>query len=127
MDIAQSLASRTADTNPSETAETPCPVEALGHDLERLHAEILALYTAKLPPAVIHQIARGANEQAEIGRMMLDDCRLRSTDGSLNATHLANTRRWIDGVRRFMENRQTTYGVSIRRKFYVIRNGRAAQ
>jgi len=126
MDTAQSLASRIEDTNAPDPADAPCPVEALDTDLQRLHAEILALYKAKLPAAVIHQIARGAHEQAEIGRMMLDDCRHRSANGTLNETHLANARRWIGGVRRFMENRQTTYGVSIRRKFYVMRNGRTA-
>jgi hypothetical protein len=124
MDTAQSLASRVEDTNPQAPADAACPVETLGLDLERLHAEILALYKAKLPAAIIHQIARGAHEQAEIGRMMLDDCRHRSANGTLNDTHLANARRWIGGVRRFMENRQTTYGVSIRRKFYVIRPAR---
>jgi len=124
MDSARSLASRIEDTNLPETAETACPVEELGRDLDALQTEIRALYKAALPAAIIHQITRGAHEQAAIGRLMLDDCRLRAASGSLNAAHLSNTRRWIAGVRRFMENRQTTYAVSIRRKFYVIKAAR---
>lgn len=123
----QSLQARAGETNPSVAGEAQCPVVALIVDLEKLQSEIRALYKAALPPAVIHQIARGAHEQFAIGRMMLDDCTLRSANGTLNEKHLANARRWIAGVRRFMENRQTTYGTSIRRKFYVIKPARAAQ
>jgi hypothetical protein len=123
----QSLQARVAETNPSESGEAGCPVAALAADLDTLQTEIRSLYKAALPPAVIHQIARGAHEQFAIGRMMLDDCTLRSANGTLNQKHLANTRRWIAGVRRYMESRQTTYGTSIRRKFYVIKPARGVQ
>lgn len=123
----QSLQSRVDETNPAEGFAGNDPLALIAEDLERLGGEIRALYKAALPPAIIHQIARGAHEQAAIGRLMLDDCRLRSANGSLNETHLANARRWIAGVRRFMENRQTAYATGTRRKFYVIRSPRAAQ
>lgn len=123
----QSLPSRAGETNPAQDLAETDPIALLADDLERLRGEIRALYKAALPPAVIHQITRGAHEQAAIARLMLDDCMVRSANGTLNETHLANTRRWLACVRRFMESRRTAHGVSARRKFYVIRSGRAAQ
>lgn len=123
----QSLQVRTGETNQPRTEMTADPVTLLSADLDLLHEEIRALYKAALPPAVIHKIARGAYEQAEIGSMMLDDCRLRSTDGTLNGNHLANARRWLAGVRRYIQSRQTAYGTSTRRKLYLLRADRAGQ
>lgn len=123
----QSLQVRTGETNQSQSQVSADPVSLLSADLDRLHEEIRALYKAALPPAVIHKIARGAYEQAEIGGMLLDDCKLRSADGTLNEKHLANARRWLTGVRRYMQSRQTAYGTSTRRKLYLIRAGRSGQ
>jgi hypothetical protein len=120
----QSLQARVDETNPPVAALDDSPLATLALDLEQVRTEILALYKAALPPAIIHQITRGAHEQVAIGRMMLDDCMLREANGTLNPKHLANTKRWIAGVRRWMEARETAYGVSIRRKFYVIKSQR---
>lgn len=123
----QSLQVRTNETNQQRTEIAVDPLSLLSADLDRLHEEIRALYKAALPPAVIHKIARGAYEQVEIGGMMLDDCRLRSANGTLNGNHLANARRWLAGVRRYIQSRQTAYGTSTRRKLYLLRAGRAGQ
>jgi hypothetical protein len=119
----QSLPSRLEETNPV-AAEAIDPVDILADDLEKLNGEILAVYKANLPPAIIHQIMRGAREQAAIGGMMLLDCRQRAADGKLEPKHLANARKWNAGVLRWIENRQTTYTTGSRRKLYVIRSRR---
>jgi hypothetical protein len=99
----------------------------ISEDIERLRTEILALYTSNLPPALIHQIARGASEQAMIGRMMLHDCTLRANNGTLNPKHLANARKWNTSVRRWIEDKKAAYATGCRRKFHVVRSGRLAQ
>jgi hypothetical protein len=120
----QSLQVRVDETNPPVAVVDDSPLAALALDLEQIRAEILALYKAALPPAVIHQITRGAHEQVAIGRMMLDDCTLREANGTLNPKHLANAKRWIAGVRRYMEAREAAHGIKTRRKFYVIKSPR---
>jgi hypothetical protein len=117
----QSLLARVDETNPPIAAADDSPLAALALDLEQIRAEILALYKAALPPAIIHQITRGAHEQLAIGRMMLDDCTLREANGTLNPKHLANAKRWIAGVRLWIKNREAAYSASTRRKFYVIK------
>ncbi len=101
------------------------PLATLAEELDRLSGEILALYKAALPPAVIHQITRGASEQAAIGRLMLDDCMLRAAKGTLTPKHVANAEKWIGGVRRFIEKRQAAHALNTRRKLCVVRSKRA--
>ena len=103
------------------------PLSGLAEDLERLSGEILALYKATLPPAVIHQITRGASEQVAIGRLMLDDCMLRAAKGTLTPKHVANASTWISGVRKFIEKRQAAYKLNTRRKLCVVRSRQAGQ
>lgn len=116
----QILQSSKRETNrPAEASDGP--LADFADDLERLNAEILALYGETLPPAVIHQIAGGAREQARIGHLMLDDCLLRAESGHLNAAHVANGRKWIAGVRRWIESRKAKYASNVRRKLYIVR------
>lgn len=119
----QSVQVREAETNLAAAAQSD-PVAVLAADLEAIRSEIRALYKAPLSAAAIHQIVRGAQEQSAIARMMLDDCVIRAANGSLNEKHLANARRWLAGIRRFMENRQAAYTTGVRRKFYVIKTPR---
>lgn len=93
----------------------------LAEDLGRLNIEILALYKAKLPAAVIHQITRGARDQASIAGMLLDDCILRAANGTLTTKHIANASNWIGGVRQWIEKRRAAYAVNCRRKLCVNR------
>lgn len=116
----QRLQARHAETTLPVSEETD-PLTLLAIDFEKLDHEIRSLYKAPLPPAIIHQICRAAREQQTIGQMMLDDCQLRAANRTLNDTHLKNLKRWLAGVRRFIEQRQTTYSASIRRKFYLIK------
>lgn len=109
------------ETNPAAPEAENDPLTALAEDLERLNAEILALYKAELPAALIHQITRGAREQAAIANLILDDCVMRAKRGSLNTKHIANARKWIAGARRWIEDRKVNYAANIRRKFYVIK------
>lgn len=122
----QTVQSRPYETNPADAAQ-PDPLRRIAEDLELLRSEILALYSAKLPPAVIHQIVRGAHEQAMIGRMMLQDCTLRAGNGTLNPTHLANAHKWNASVRRWIEQKKAAYSTGCRRKFHVVRSARTAQ
>ncbi|MBX3548814.1 MAG: hypothetical protein KF748_06615 [Xanthobacteraceae bacterium] len=109
------------ETNPVAAHAAGEPLADLAADLERLNGEILALYKAELPPAVIHQITRGAREQAAIANLILDDCMMRAKRGSLNDKHIANARKWIAGARRWIEDRKVNYASNVRRKFYVIK------
>jgi hypothetical protein len=97
------------------------PVTLLAEDFERLNIEILALYSAELPPAVIHQISRGAREQALIGEMLLADCMMHAASGTLNAAHIANTEKWISGIRGWIEKRKAVYAFNCRRKLFAMR------
>lgn len=123
----QTVQSRLHETNPQGEGAAAAPLLRIAEDLERLRTEILALYASNLPPAVIHQIARGASEQAMIGRMMLHDCTLRANNGTLNSKHLANARKWNASVRRWIEGKKAAYATGCRRKLHIVRPGRAAQ
>ncbi len=123
--ILQTVQSWIGETNPETAAEEDEALTALAADCERLNAEILAIYKAVLPAAVIHQIARGASEQAAIGRMMLDDCVLRAEEGKLTPSHLSNARKWNASVRRWIENRKAAYTTGCRRKLILVRSARA--
>lgn len=120
----QVLQSRNSEAPSIEAAPENLPLAGLAEDLDRLNAEIRSLYKEALPPAVIHQISRGAREQASIGKMILHDCTLRAANGTLNPKHLANAEKWIAGVRRWMEERRVAHAVSARRKLFVIRSAR---
>lgn len=122
----QTIQSRLQESAPPAEAAAADPLQRIAADLERLHTEILALYASDLSPAVVHQIVRGASEQTMIGRMMLQDCVLRANNGTLNAKHLANARKWNASVRRWIEDKKAAYTTGCRRKFNVVR-GRAAQ
>jgi hypothetical protein len=103
------------------------PLAGLAEELDQISSEILALYKAPLPPAIIHQITRGASEQVAIGRLMLDDCLLREARRTLTPKHVANAEKWITGVRQFIEKRQAAYALSTRRKLCVVKSRRAGQ
>lgn len=120
----QSLQALVVETNQSPANAESHPVAMLEDTLERLGSEIRDLYKAELPPAVIHQIVRGAREQAAIARMMVEDCALRQNNGTLNPKHLANARKWIAGVARWIENRQASYLSGSRRKLCIVRSAR---
>ena len=94
---------------------------ALALDLDQLQSEIRALYKAALPPAIIHQITRGAHEQVAIGRMMLDDCMIRAAGEKLTPKHLANAKKWITGVRVWIEKRQALHVTGSRRKLCLVK------
>lgn len=115
------------DANPQAEAAEADPLLQISEDIERLRSEILALYASNLPPAAVHQIVRGASEQATIARMMLHDCRLRASNGTLNPKHLANARKWNMSVRRWIEDKKTAYTTGCRRKFHVVRSGQPTQ
>jgi hypothetical protein len=123
----QTVQSRLHETNPQADAAEADPLLRISEDIERLRAEILALYTSNLPPAVIHQIARGASEQAAIAHMMLHDCTLRANNGTLNPKHLANAHKWNASVRRWIEGKKAAYATGCRRKLHIVRSGRTAQ
>lgn len=123
----QTVQSRPYETNPQADAAQADPLRRIAEDLELLRSEILALYSAKLPPAVIHQIVRGAHEQAVIGRMMLQDCTLRAANGTLNPAHLANAHKWNASVRRWIAQKKSAYSTGCRRTFHVVRSTRTAQ
>lgn len=122
----QTVQSRLHETNQLPAAEAG-PLVQISEDTKQLQTEILSLYTSNLPPAVIHQIARGASEQAMIGRMMLQDCALRSSNGTLNSKHIANAHKWNASVRRWIEDKKAAYNSGCRRKFHLVRSGRPAQ
>ncbi len=103
------------------------PLLRLQADFAQLNTEILALHTEPLPPAVIHRISRGAQEQAAFAEMMLEDCIARAEEGSLNPVHIENTQKWIAGVRRWIEYRRNEYTLRIRRKLCVVRPARLPQ
>ncbi len=117
----QILQSSKKETNRARAEASSDPLADFAEDLERLNAEILALYREALPPAIIHQIAGGAREQAGIGHLMLDDCIMRAESGCLNATHIANGRKWVASVRAWIEGRKTKYASNVRRKLYVVK------
>ncbi len=117
----QILQTRVEQADPAGAPAEVNPLTVLTEDFERLNDEIRALYKAALPPAEIHQLCRGAREQAAIGSMILHDCTLRATNGTLTPAHMANAQKWIAGVRRWIESRQNAYAANVRRKFYVIK------
>ena len=118
------LQSRADETELGEAGAEGCPLIGVTQELHRLNGEIRALYKAALPPAVIHQISRGARDQALIGKMMVDDCRLRADDGTLNEAHVANAEQWIASVHSWIEKRKAVYAFNCRRKLFVIRSRR---
>lgn len=115
------LQSGASETNRAEAAGHGDPFLALADDLDQLGEEVRALYKSELPPAMIHQISRGAREQIAIGRLMLDDCMLRAARGTLTPKHMANAGSWIAGVRSWIEKRKTDYAVNCRRKLCVVK------
>ena len=127
------LQSRAGETEHGDTREEDFATAALpedhtlnllAEDLDRLKIEILALYKADLPPALIHLICRGARDQASIAGMLLDDCMLRAAGGTLTPKHVANVSNWIGGVRQWIERRQTAYAVNSRRKLCIAKGRR---
>lgn len=118
------LQSRAIETNRAEATGHDDPFLALTDDLDQLGEEVRALYKSDLPPAVIHQISRGAREQIAIGRLILDDCMLRAARDTLTPKHMANAEKWIAGVRNWIEKRKTAYAVNCRRKLCVVKSRR---
>ncbi|HRF09828.1 MAG TPA: hypothetical protein PL193_14450 [Xanthobacteraceae bacterium] len=123
----QTVQSRLYETNPQADEAQADPLLHMAEDVEKLRGEILALYASNLPPAVVHKIARGAQEQAAISRMMLDDCSLRANNGTLNPKHLANARKWNASVRRWIAEKKAAYASGSRRKLQIVRSSRPVQ
>jgi hypothetical protein len=121
------LQTRDSRTELATSAAENHPLAGLAQDLDRLSGEIRALYKAALPPALIHQITRGAAEQVAIGRLMLDDCAAREAKGTLTTKHVANASAWISGVRKFIEKRQAAHVLNTRRKLCVVKSRQTGQ